>query len=275
MGKIVFYIRALFHESIMTRIENIDARVAVDAFNKVCAIPAEEYRKGLHNIQLENLQAISPHIIVNHKDRGVRPYGHIQDKAKEELQKLDDADILIPLDDDDWLSPEIKNFKFIDGLSGWNGAILRPADWANLHYSPEHKLIAREDITTEEDKAVFNRGLLSNCQAFSGRLVKHLLASDDARFLLQLHTKCRSVTQTYGFKEYITNARLAVYVRHACNITLLARIFQNEELLKKEEVLKKEVLRHKDMYTQDLNLNEEYSWAVKYMHKLAELNKQL
>jgi len=269
MPKIVFYIRALFHESIMTKVENIDAAVAVQVFNSLCNITAGEYRKGVHSIQLQNLREISPHIIVNHIDKKVMPFAHIQNKTREELSELDDTDILIPLDDDDWLSPEIKNFNFIDGLSGWNVATLRPDNWASLFYLGEHKHFLRATIATEEDRKIFDKGLLSNSQAFSGRMVKQILNTPDAHALLQRHTRCRAVALTHGFDEYITNDRLAVYVKHACNITSLAKFAEDKDRLHQE------ILKHKTMHENNLNLVGEYEWATKYMHKLAELNKQL
>jgi len=266
MAKIVFYIRALFHESILDNIDGIDANVAVAMFNDVCNITAEEYRKNVHKIQLENLQEISPHIIVNHKDRAVKPFGHIQHKAKEELLKLNDDDILIPLDDDDWISPKIKNFNFIHGLTGWNTAVLNADNWATLHYPLEHKQFSTTNITNENDIKIFEKGLLSNCQAFSGKMVKQLI---DNRALLQLHTKCRTIALAHGFDEYITNDRLSVYVKHACNITFFAR-HQSDK-----KGLKQSIMKYRLMHTHDLNLTGEYAWATKYMHKLAELNKQL
>lgn len=266
MAKIVFYIRALFHESLLGKIEGIDANVAVAMFNDVCNITAEEYRKNVHKIQLENLQEISPHIIVNHRDREVMSFGHIQHKAKEELLKLNDDDILIPLDDDDWISPKIKNFNFISGLTGWNTAGLVPDNWATLYYYRKHKQFLRTDITCEDDRKIFEAGLLSNCQAFSGKMVKQLI---DNRALLQLHTKCRTIALAHGFDEHITDDRLSIYVKHACNITSLARHSLDEKSLKQN------IMKYKFMYTYDLNLAGEYVWATKYMHKLAELNKQL
>lgn len=279
MPRIVFYIRALFHESILPIVDKQKAEDFVEKFNNYFKITAQEYRQEVHKIQLQNIAAISPHIIVNRSKGQINKhadytYAAVQEKTKEQLLSLSDDDILIPLDDDDWVSPNIVNFPFIDGLSGWHTVTLVPGKWNNLFHNSFVPIVEAGQAFTIKEQELFERGgLLSNCQAFSGKMVKKILTSVDGNALMQRHTRCRQLTQIHGFKEYISRERLSVYVRHACNITFIRKIIDvgGFETEKGQE----EVAKYKYMYKQDLNLPVEYSWATGSLAKLAELNKQL
>jgi hypothetical protein len=277
MAKIVFYIRALFHESVMKKIENVDAFEFESLFNKLSNMPLKEYRQRVHEIQLLNLSSISQRIIINSLDVKTNrlPYSHIQPEALQQLLSLDDTDILIPLDDDDWISPDIKNFPFIFGLSGWNCVSLNPKNWSALFTHTESKPFLKDHKFSEEELIIFNKGLLSNCQAFSGAMIKNLVkhSIEDARHLLQHHTRCREITKKNNFNEYLSNRILAVYVRHACNITSFAGWIKNKKNSEKEVL--EELQLYKNMYKHNINLPAEYVWMMDYIHMLAELNRQL
>jgi hypothetical protein len=251
----------------------IDARSLVHKFNSLFNITAEEYRKELHEIQLSNLRKVSTHIITNHVDTTHKPFSHIQAKAFEELMAIADDDIIIPMDDDDWISPEVLNFNFIDGLSGWSCGVINTKNFAKLSLQLENVLFKDPDNLTCSELSALDKGLLSNCQAFSGRMIKRLLPCDDGRRLLQHHTMCRKIARAHNFPEYITNQRLAIYVKHACNITLLDRL--NSAADRSDKAMEEHIQLYKKMHTQDLQLTEEFSWANEYMLKLAELNNRL
>jgi hypothetical protein len=286
--KIVFFIRALFKESMMPEVGHgsmaVDARQCAEEFDKLFKISIHDYRKKVHQIQLSCIKNISDRIIYNHVDKKIKstwklPYVHIQDSAREELMALRDDDIIIPLDDDDWLSPEISELDFPkNSLILWD-AVSIGVDSTRTCYCYRHpQLPAKLDMYSER----VARGLLSNCYGFRAKIIKEMLRrnEEDADMFLLRHTMPRILARKKEYKdlfqdgETITKKFFGIYVKHAANITLY-------NTLKSDKItIKDHYLSAIKEYTYDFEANienfpAEFAWSIPYYKKLRQLNLAL
>ncbi len=291
MGKnnIVFYIRALFRESILPGREGIRKPVGIliDAFKNFAKISCEDYRSKIHDIQIKNLITISDRIIINRAQDSNREYnytyGILQDDTVEKLKKLNDDDIIIPLDDDDWLDPEIKNLNLDkEKINCWNTISFSVN---GVHYHVENEELPY-DRPLDDIQVIKARGLLSNCQALPAFLVKRLLYSNKfedrllAQKLLQRHTQPRLLIREHPLNEYnirekIFNNLLAVYVKHAANITLFEAQNIPNNNINYEQYLSIVEPYKKFNYLNIKNFPENYNWCIPYLIELQEINKLL
>lgn len=286
--KIVFFIRALFKESMMPRVGHgrmaVDANKCAEEFNDLFNISIHDYRKKIHQIQLSCINNISDRIIYNRTDKKVEdvwklPYVHIQDSAKEQLMELRDDDIIIPLDDDDWLSPEISTLDFPkNSLVIWDSVSVG-VDSSRTCYCYRHsKLPAKLDMYGDR----IARGLLSNSYGFRAKIIKEILERnrEDADMLLLRHTMPRILARKKEYKdlfqegETIVNKFLSVYVKHAANITLYNTIKYS-----KKTTVEYYSNNFKD-YIYDFEANIEnfppqFAWSIPYYKKLRKLNMTL
>lgn len=287
MKKIVFYIRALFGESISPKIENYDARIVVNNFNKFSNITAEKYREKVHEIQIKCLKNISENVIYNILDQYTNknwPYTYdvLQKTTIEKLKKLDDDAILIPLDDDDWLSPKVADINFCkNGLTIWN-TISITSDSYNKNIFYHMKNLHLPNHVEDKNDSINLRSLLSNCMAISGNVVKKMIEMDQTtqlQRLLQRHTEPRKVIREPIFshldlREIVLDDYLAVYVKHACNITDIKILGGPDS---DEKMYNKLVERYKKMnYVQLLkDVPPNYEWCKEYCNLLGNLHAKL
>lgn len=284
--KIVFYIRAIFKESISPKIENYDARIVVKNFNKFSKITVEEYREKIHEIQKSCLNEISKKIIYNSFDGNTNsgwPYTYdvLQNSTIEKLKSLDDDSILIPLDDDDWLSPKITEVKFCkNGLTIWNTISIPDTNSSNIFYHIKNIALPK-DVRDEKDIIKLN-SLLSNCAAISGNVVKKMIDMKQTKMLerlLQRHIEPRKVIREPIFSdlnlgEVILEDYLAVYVKHACNISFI-KILGGDKVNQSTYDKLVEVYKNMDYSKIFSTLSPNYVWCKKYLNSLQELNTRL
>lgn len=294
MSNIVFYVRALFHESIMPggEISNKpDVKKLIDIFKSFSKISAEDYRKEIHKIQIKNISNISERIIYNNaEERKDRKYNYtfcvLQDETVEKLKQLNDDDWVIPIDDDDWFSPEIKNLPFeIGSLNCWNTISFchKKLDQIRVFNHIKNKEIPYRLLQTEEELKT-SRGLLSNCQCLPAYIIKELIKlnrHDILQPLLQRHSTVRKLIREdpldkLNIKEKLFDDVLSIYVRHAANITLFEKVskFGEEDNFKDsyEEIIKPYKFAS---YDNIINLPENLQWSIPYLNDLKELNQLL
>jgi hypothetical protein len=284
MKKIVFYIRALFGESISPKIENHDIREAVKNFNLYSGITIQEYRQMVHKIQVKCISNITDKIIYNRFDNISNsgwPYTYdvLQNTTVDMLKNIDDDAILIPLDDDDWLSPKIADIDFCkNGLTIWNTISIPQASCSKVFY---HNRNEKVPIVTRTDEEFYKLGnLLSNCVAISGNVIKKMIDVGDIRMLermLQRHTEPRKVIREnrfdeWGLTETVLEDYLAVYVKHAGNVSYIKKLGGPHS---SKELFYELVNPYKTInYSGDIfPLN--YNWCKNYCDELKKINSCL
>ena len=242
-----------------------------------------EYRKKIHEIQMKCLNNISTHVIYNYKeiDRH-NTFDFIHPTARGQILSLDDDDVLIPLDDDDWLSPEIKNVDFnLEHMTIWN-TVSVTSD--GVYYHKKNTELQMVEIEQNTKAYTDASGLLSNCGAYKIGMLKTLIAPqplknkkwrlhDNLDNFLQLHTRPRHIIrakeQLGNFRENILDDYLAIYVRHAGNVTGVLSKLDMENVSKNifDSIVAKSKIR--------VIIPKEFSWAQEYLDQLYELNLKL
>lgn len=285
MNKIVFYIRALFHESIMPSALAAKRNIinAVNNFNKYSKISAQDYRKEIHKIQLQNLNKISDRIIINTAPViKTNTFNTVQEETQQQLFKLDDNDIVILLDDDDWLSPEIANIEF-STVTFWNSFVLNYANnceksvlkttefFHKFKPAIEYPLVSVENV--EDCKANI---VLANCQAYSAKLIKHLSHYPEYfhRFM-QRHSFVRGILRLPQMLPLIDQEKIysnywAAYVRHAANLTCLDRLDLQDPREIEEEFFK--ITQPFKTFAKPDTIPTEFAWCIEYLDKLQTLH---
>jgi len=105
---------------------DIDNDLYFSFFKEIYNLDIQQYRREINEIQQLNLSNIGYPVIVNSNshlpDKAQMPFAYqvIPKHTIEQLMALDDETIIIPLDDDDWISPDIVNYPFdSDSLNIW------------------------------------------------------------------------------------------------------------------------------------------------------------
>ena len=286
--KIVFYVRALFHESIMSGNENTnkpDILKLAQAFKNYSNISVEDYRKELHNIQLKSISAISKRIIYNKAASSEsKPFINLQINTINQLKELDDDDWIIPIDDDDWFSPSIKDLIFKEGcLNYWNTASFSHKQRITIFEHFKNKELPFSDLTPEEVQ--LSKGLLSNCQCIPAYVIKHLININEINTLQQLlqrHSLVRELIRKeplsqLNIKENLFHDIMSVYVKHAANITLFISLCKfKEEQKYTKEVYDETVLPFKFAnYDNIKNFPEHLNWTKPLLEDFKKLNQFL
>lgn len=294
-NNIVFYIRALFHESIMPaniKTNKPDIIKLVELFNRYSSITAQEYRKQIHEIQLSCIKNISDKIIYNRAQQNTeKKYNYsfsiLQRDTLEALKTIKEEDFIIPLDDDDWLSPEIKHLNLMErSFNGWRcSEFMHKWFPKNVRVYNYPAIPVLPKILETELEITQSRSWLSNCQCIPGFVIKRLLEEqqiDVLQQILQRHSAVRSIIREkpivdWNVDEHFFDESLAVYVRHAANITLfytLANAEQEHTFTK--EIYDKTVAQYKYAdYDNIINFSENLKWCVPYLQKLKQLNSLL
>lgn len=283
MSKVVLYTRAIYRESVTAqngKSEDGEASM-MELFNSVCKINLLDYRTALRNIQIKNFSMIDADTIVNHKDKTRKPpFAFVQQEALNELSKLDDDDVVISIDDDDWISPAVTKLDFVNGLTAWNGITLNPFT---------KKIAKRKDIQTtenpeveemtEEKKAEILEGFIAGCQGCTANVIKELLQnnSQEIHRLLQRHKQTRMVMYPLKQKLNLTekfykSTHLHVYVKHAGNNSAFKGVKQETD---REKELVDRITRIKQGATKITNYTPDYEWAINLEKELNELNLSL
>jgi hypothetical protein len=287
-NKIVFYVRALFHESIMPGNEKLnrpDILKLTETFKKYSNISAEDYRKELHNIQLKSLYKISDRIIYNKaKLPTSKTFREVQENTINQLKQLNDDDWIIPIDDDDWFSPDIRNLEFKkECLNYWNTISFTQSDPINIFKHHKNKELPYTNLTEEDEK--LSKSLLSNCQCIPAYVIKYLIkinATEVFSLLLQRHSFVRGLIREepasqLNLKENIFDNVMSVYVKHAANITTFMRLFKfGQEEAYTKEVYDEVVAPFKNAdYDNILNLPEYLNWTKPLLQEFKKLNQLL
>jgi hypothetical protein len=276
--KIYFYIRSLYKDSIGVK-ENKRNQKSVEFFNSLSPITVQEYRNHIHEIQLKCLYKISSNIIYNTPCFDLNsytcPYHNVQSSAQQQILELNDDDILIPLDDDDWLSPEISKIEFYkNSLTIWNTVSLNKDKL--FYYKMPHVFQQNEEYT--DKKGI----VFSNCIAISANIVKNLIKEKKDSYnlplqnLLQFHTHTRQAIREDVFNqqpitENVIEKYYAVYVKHMCNDSRFLTHFKEdtEHTLQNYNNLINEA---KQLVYTNIPLSEEYEWCKEYLNDVQNLN---
>lgn len=292
MNSIVFYIRALFHESILPgdpQCDRPNISNMINSFDNFSNISAIDYRKAIHEIQIKNLSKISDRFIINHAQESTRKYnytfGVLQSNTIKLLGQLDDSDIVIMMDDDDWLSPEVAKINFQNNaLNCWNSSSFAYADPTNVQLT--FNTINRElpKILETDEHRMHAGQLLSNCQAIPAYVIKNLIninKIDTLQILLQRHNLVRALIRTspiidMGIQEKLFSDILAVYVRHAANVTLFQTMGTFASNTFTEEAYNTAIYPYKFAdYNALTNLPDFLMWSKPYLSDLQSLNQLL
>lgn len=275
---IYFYIRSLYKDSIGIK-ENKRNQKSIDFFNTLSPISVQEYRSYIHEIQLKCLKKISNNIIYNtpcsRYEDYTCPYHNVQVSAQKQILELNDDDILIPLDDDDWLSPEIGNIQFNkNSLTIWNTVSLTKEKL--FYYKMPHTFQKNEEYT---DKKGF---IFSNCIAITANIVKELIKQKKDTYnlplqnLLQFHTHTRQAIRDKVFENNTVNETVieqyyAVYVKHMCNDSrFLVHFKEGSELtIQNYNNLINEA---KQLIYTNIQLDKSYEWCRDYLNDIQSLN---
>ena len=291
-NKIVFYIRALFHESILPKNENCnrpDMSNMINSFDNFSNISAIDYRKAVHDIQIKNLSKISNRFIVNNAEISNRKYNYtfsiLQSKTVELLSQLNDDDIVVIMDDDDWLSPEISNLTFEENaLTCWNTISLGHSSLGKINIFKH--LINQElpNVLITDEQIRLSKNLLSNCQAISAKIIKQLInlnSINELQTLLQRHNLIRGIIRqkpicNWNVKEDLLPDILSIYVRHAVNVTLFERMGGYSVESFTFDKYKEVVYPYKYADYENIpNFPDYLNWAYPYLEELRQLNQQL
>lgn len=285
--KIIFYIRTLFKENKVHGCNGMNDGVYYPLFEKIFGMSIFDYRDKVHQIQLQNLRTISTDIIENFYEENLSlkynsPFSMTQKSAIEKLAALDDDCIVIPLDDDDWISPEVAHLEFDhDALNIWRTITLSPFHKNGYRYHDYSEEVFDCDLRNDEILKNFKR-LLSNCAAIPGRFVKQLAKANDIKGLsrlLQLHTQPRIYIRETGIikKEKIYHQYISVYVKHLANVTRMCgwnSLDANAESIKAELSCDSNLIAQFDPSFESY-LPSDYQWAECYQRQLIELNRSL
>jgi hypothetical protein len=278
--KIIFYIRAIFHDCPNQQCDSVNLVLARKNFDAYSNIAHLEYRKKIHDIQMKCLSNISPHIIHNYKEIERNTFSLIHPTARDQILSLDDDDILIPLDDDDWLSPEIKHVNFNTGhITIWNCVSITDNGVFQHKKNIELPMV---EIKKDTPAHLVASGLLSNCGAYRVGLLKYLAGPaprnrlklyDELDEFLQHHTRPRHVIRRAGnlgkFGENILDNNFAIYVKHAGSVTgVLAKL--NTENMSKD-IFDSVIARYRKLFIAP----NEFIWAQEYFNQLHALNSSL
>ena len=287
-NKIVFYVRALFHESIMPANEKLnrpDILKLTEGFRKYSNISAEDYRKELHNIQLKSLYKISDRVIHNKATLPTsKTFNTVQENTINQLKQLNDDDWIIPIDDDDWFSPDIGNLEFKkECLNYWNTIGFTESKPINIFEYLKNKELPYNNLTEKEKK--MSEKLLSNCQCIPAYVVKYLIkinATAVLRDLLQWHSRVRGLIREepisqLNLKENIFDNVMSVYVKHAANITTFMRLCKfGQEQIYTKELYDKVVTPFKNAdYDNIRNFPEYLNWTKPLLEEFKKLNQLL
>ena len=273
-NKIVFYIRALFEESKMpkalTRGKNFIK--ATNKFTELSNISLEDYRIKLRLLQKKILENISARIIINKKTTNTFSYMICQPETYEQFLCLNDDDIIIPLDDDDWILPDITKINFEkNGLTCWNSFILT---WSGIKFMEKNQPLPH--ILNEQQLAQ-SKLLTASGYAISANTVKQIIKQQTnielLNTLLQRHSRARECIRLLNFNETFVDNYLSVYVKHAANMTLIQELDDNEENAKK--YFAKHVLGYKNHTLLQGSLPEEVRCYTKYIKQLEDINNLL
>lgn len=278
--KIIFYIRCLFHEDKVKCCAGVDNEVYFPMFKELYGISIFEYRKRVHDIQLENIKSISPFVIENrYASNESSPFGNVQTHTLQQLCELDDDAIVIPLDDDDWVSPEITEYKFdYDALNIWSTVSLRPYTTLLYHKNPVCEQIPFDiDLENTKNKAVLQQ-LLSNCYGIPAKYIKQLAQEKNMQMLskvLQLHNRVRAAVREqprFLHKENIQDEILSIYVKHLGNITSIMYWQQETKVSLKKNLLNdyKNYCLFNKRYINEIP--GEIDWIKPYQTELINLN---
>lgn len=285
MSRVILYTRAIYKESILNQNSSVDENniSLMDLFNSVCRMNLFDYRTALRDIQIKNFKMIDADNIINNKpiERKSSPsFAFVQKETINKLSKLNDTDVVIPLDDDDWISPSVTNLKFVNGLTAWNGITLNPFAKKFPNKRPL-KIEEDPDVSncTEERRNELLQGFVAGCQGCTANVIKTILHDNesDIHRLLQRHKQTRIVMYPYkkqlNLKEKIyNNEYLHVYVKHAANNSAFKGVKQN---IDPEQEMKNRIKRIKNGTKKITNYPKEYEWAISLEKELNELNLSL
>lgn len=283
MSKVVLYTRAIYRESVTAqngKSEDGEASM-MELFNSVCKINLLDYRTALRNIQIKNFSMIDADTIVNHKDKTRKPpFAFVQQEALNELSKLDDDDVVISIDDDDWISPAVTKLDFVNGLTAWNGITLNPfTKKINKRGPLQNKENPLLESLTPEQKQDALMGFIAGCQGCTANIIKDIIQNDPNNIhrLLQRHKQSRTIIYPLRNKLNLTekfyrDVHLHVYVKHAGNNSAFKGAKQEED---PEQELRNRIAKLKEGASRITNYTSDYQWAIPLERELNELNLSL
>jgi hypothetical protein len=283
---IVFYIRGLFHENTLKSHSDIDNALYFSLFKKIYNLDIQQYRREVNEIQQLNLNRIGCRVIVNSnlhitdKEKLPFPYQMIPKHTIEQLMGLDDDTIVIPLDDDDWISPDIINYPFdTDALNIWGTGrtvnrepyFTRVPICKPLSFDTDWQLPVNHQAC---------RDLLSNCYGIPAKFIKVVINNTDVsdlnlrlKYILHRHSRVRATIREHKIinKENIQDTYLSVYVRHFGNMTELKQWSTLDEDIDKI----KSFVSNKIIATNRSDMDNCNLWFADYQKQLIDLNNRV
>lgn len=281
MSSVVFYVRSLSKETPFFEFISPDLKdkaiAVVEIFNSISKISFQDYRNALHSIQLENLKDIGLPVIINTRENSNAeeiPFKRIQPTALKTILSLPKDTILIPTDEDDWISPTIKEIDFVNGITGWNVSSL---SFTNISYRNKKQFPLDLKSISNKEISELEAGFDSNCQSMSLDFILH--NKHQLHKLVQRHSCSRFIireehnrSNELYTEKFIDNNSLSVSLRHLANLSkYLTRIKLVNDTALLKNFIKELFDKTKQQLRHPLILNAELSWAKRYQKQFLDI----
>jgi len=282
---IVFYIRALYEENFNSENErsedSLDGLSPSDMFKKYSRITPVEYRQLIHQVQIKYLNSFTSNIIINKRENNKKScYNFVQQAAIEKLVQFSDDTIVIPIDDDDWISPNILTADLNpEGITVWAaGRITAKNGYVQITQDNIPKSFPL-DVSGFDKDSLKEMSAGASCQAISMKILKPLLLNNKREIfnpLLQRHGTVRTLIrkppiQDLKVTEKIISDKLSIYVRNAYQLTL-TRKARN----KGEKLMSDSIKYFKNLHEANIEkIDPEFNWALSPLINFIEINKKI
>ena len=226
-------------------------------------VALEEYRYKLHNLATKTWKNSGVDIFYNPVELTQENIGCLN---KEIVGQLREYNWIIPIDDDDWVSPKIYNY--LQGISqGKNIPCIAYWNTASVHFGIGKAIIYEKigPFIPSDQPIIYSCGY-----AISNKLASHL---DDLELekILMCHGPASEVA-TVRSSAHI-NTLLAVHLRHLAT----AGSASNKNLYRKIGKISEPKILNKDMSGLNFWLDPptDFTWAYTYWIQLQEIHANI